>query len=221
MSTARTLNTVKKYFAAANIKSVQHAAPFFLRKYKIVVFVPLKNADELTFIMASRGAGFIGKYSLCSFRTKGAGTFMGSLSSRPAVGKKGEFQIVEEIRLEMICDEADLENVVEAAYSKHPYEEPVCEVYPVMVKNTTPEGSTVFVELKRSVTVGSVLAKLNKKLLPENLPAKVKNLRIRQALIDLVPAAARLQLPASKGSSPRNKTLYIRRENKTINIEII
>ena len=221
MSTAKTLITVKKYFAAANIKSVQHAAPYFLRKYKIVVFVPLKNADELTFIMAARGAGFIGKYSLCSFRTKGAGTFMGSLSSRPAVGKKGEFQIVEEIRLEMVCDEADIENVVDAVYSKHPYDEPVCEVYPVMVKNTTPEGSTVFVELKKSVTVGSILAKLNKKLLPENIPARIKNLKIKQALVDLVPAAARLSLPASKNKSVHTRTLYIRRENKIINIEII
>jgi hypothetical protein len=141
---------------------------------------------------------------------------MGSLSSRPAAGKKGTFQIVEEIRLEMICDEPDLENIIDAIYKTHPYEEPACEVYPVMVKNTSPSDAAVFVELKKQVAVGSILSRLNKKLLPENIPASVKNTRIKQAFIELVPSASRLTLPSAKG-----KTLYIKRENKIINIEII
>ena len=105
-------NTAKKYFPAAAIKSIEFVSPVFARKYKIVVFVPLKNADELTFKMASAGAGNIGKYSVCSFRTKGVGTFIGGGGSKPVVGKKGKFEMIEEIRLEMICEQDDVDNII-------------------------------------------------------------------------------------------------------------
>ena len=177
--------TAKKYFSASNIKNVQFVSPLFASKYKIVVFVPLKNADELTFKMASLGAGNIGKYSICSFRTKGVGTFLGNKSSKPAAGKKNRFEMVEEIRLEMISDQNDLEQIVNAVYQYHPYEEPVCEIYPVIVKDTKLNKETALVDFRRPVKVKDILRKVNPALLESNLPQKMLNVSVGRAFIDL------------------------------------
>jgi len=39
--------------------------------YKIVVFVPEKNADSVREAMGQAGAGQIGNYKYCSFQAKG------------------------------------------------------------------------------------------------------------------------------------------------------
>jgi hypothetical protein len=98
------IKTAKQFFSVSNIKSIESTASLYIKRYKIVVFVPLKNVNSLTFQMASAGAGVIGSYSICSFRIKGTGTFKGGKNSNPKIGKKGRFETAEEIRFEMICD---------------------------------------------------------------------------------------------------------------------
>ncbi|MCI0448798.1 MAG: hypothetical protein L0Y79_03300 [Chlorobi bacterium] len=108
-------------------------SPSYIKKYKIVVFVPPDKADSISFAMASAGAGVIGNYTVCSFRTKGTGTFKGGEDSSPSVGKKGRFEKVSEIRLEMICSKEKLDSAIGEMLKVHPYEEPAYEIYEVIV----------------------------------------------------------------------------------------
>ncbi|MFQ5414795.1 MAG: Nif3-like dinuclear metal center hexameric protein [Phycisphaerae bacterium] len=98
---------------------------------KIVTFVPGDAADRVAGAMADAGAGRIGHYSHCSFRSPGLGTFLGDATTRPAVGVRGRLEAVDEVRLEMVVSAGDVPGVVSALRRTHPYEEPAFDVYPL------------------------------------------------------------------------------------------
>ncbi len=101
------------------------------RECKIVVFVPAENVDALADAMADAGAGIIGEYEKCSFRIPGTGTFQGSAQSSPTVGQAGQYETVNEIRLEMLAPSTKLPGVVQAIQQAHPYDEPAFDIYPL------------------------------------------------------------------------------------------
>jgi hypothetical protein len=213
MNTAR--KTALKYFPVSNIRSAEILQSVLVRKYKIAVFVPSKNADRLTFRMASKGAGSIGKYTVCSFRSKGHGTFLGGIGSKPSVGKRGKFEIVEEIRLEMICDEEYLDAVLDEIYRTHPYEEPACEVYEVLVRDNKISSLITEVILKKSVAASNVLMKINTRISEEGLPSDLRRTEIRRFILD-ESGIDGMSYPAAK-----MKTMYISKKEKEIKIEIV
>lgn len=96
---------------------------------KVVTFVPEGATERVRSAMAGAGAGAIGAYTMCSFASMGAGTFLGGTGSNPAVGQAGRLEYVAEIRLEMVCDAAGLPAVLAALRGSHPYEEPAIDVY--------------------------------------------------------------------------------------------
>ncbi|MCS7047055.1 MAG: Nif3-like dinuclear metal center hexameric protein [Gemmataceae bacterium] len=98
---------------------------------KIVVFVPESDLARVSDALFAAGAGQIGEYRECSFRVAGTGTFFGSEASHPTVGSKGRREEVSEWRLEAICPEAIVEQVVAAMRRAHSYEEPAYDVYPL------------------------------------------------------------------------------------------
>ncbi|MBE0557643.1 MAG: Nif3-like dinuclear metal center hexameric protein [Proteobacteria bacterium] len=73
---------------------------------KLVVFVPESHVEQITSAMAHAGAGVIGEYTDCSFRTMGTGTYRGSQHARPYLGKPLKLEHVPEVRLEMILPRA-------------------------------------------------------------------------------------------------------------------
>jgi dinuclear metal center YbgI/SA1388 family protein len=97
--------------------------------YKIVVFVPEEALDQVRDIMAEAGAGVIGNYTCCSYRTLGAGTFVPNEQAQPYIGNHGSLEEVEEYRLEMLCSESRREAVIAALLAAHPYEEPAYDIY--------------------------------------------------------------------------------------------
>lgn len=99
---------------------------------KIVVFVPGSHGDVLRTAMAELGSGHIGNYDFCSFSVKGQGRFRPLEGTSPFIGKQGEVELVEEERVETICPESKLRNVLEAIKEVHPYEEPAIDVYPLL-----------------------------------------------------------------------------------------
>ena len=98
---------------------------------KLVVFVPEENADALADALSEAGAGVIGEYTRCTFRTPGTGTFLGGEGADPYLGKKGELERVEEIRLEAVVPAHLAGRAAAAASAAHPYEEVALDVYPV------------------------------------------------------------------------------------------
>ncbi len=136
---------------------------------KLIVFVPIDYADKVAEAMYLAGAGIIGEYSNCSFRTKGTGTFRGSDKSNPTVGTKGKLEKVDEIRIEVIVDNFNLKNVIDQMLKAHPYEEVAYDVYPL--KNENPNfGAGVIGELKQEISEREFLLHVSKVL-------KIKNFR--------------------------------------------
>ncbi|HJY64970.1 MAG TPA: hypothetical protein VJ455_12495 [Ignavibacteria bacterium] len=175
----------KKIFGPKFIKSrKKRGGSNLVKKYKVVVFVPHEKTDELAFAMASAGAGEIGNYSVCSFRMKGVGTFMGNESSNPAHGAKRKFEMTEEIRLEMICDKKNIDDVVDKIYEVHPYDEPAFEIYDVLTKEKTRSGEIISFQLKKKIPAKELLKKINPELDPGSLPAGLKKIKIRSCIID-------------------------------------
>ena len=95
---------------------------------KVVVFVPVADADRLVDALAAAGAGAIGDYSRCAWTTTGAGTFRPEPGADPSVGVVGEVARVEEARVEMVLSRGRRRDVVRALRVAHPYEEPAFDV---------------------------------------------------------------------------------------------
>ncbi|MBT9153145.1 MAG: GTP cyclohydrolase 1 type 2 [Firmicutes bacterium] len=101
------------------------------KTFKLVVYLPTTHLEAVTAAMVQAGAGKIGPYSHCSFRSLGVGTFIPASAASPFVGKVGQLEQVEEIRLEMPVGEDNLKKVVGAMRRAHPYEEVAFDVLPV------------------------------------------------------------------------------------------
>lgn len=97
--------------------------------YKIITFVPLKDAQKVRQAMGDAGAGVLGNYTHASFSTKGIGRFMPQKGAKPAIGEVGKLEEVEEEKIEIICQEDKVRDIVAAIKETHPYEEIPLEVY--------------------------------------------------------------------------------------------
>ncbi len=97
--------------------------------YKLVVFVPLTHINEVREAICRAGAGFIGKYSDCTFRAQGIGTFKPGEDTDPFIGQIGQLEEVEEVRLETICPQHRLKGILDAMLEAHPYEEVAYDLY--------------------------------------------------------------------------------------------
>lgn len=116
--------------AILDLKDIANLAdPGDLPWYKLVVFVPVDSVETVAAAMCDAGAGGIGKYECCTFRAPGMGTFKPGEGSRPALGKKGRLNYVEETRLELMVDKLHLDCAVGAMKTAHPYEEVAYDVY--------------------------------------------------------------------------------------------
>jgi dinuclear metal center YbgI/SA1388 family protein len=97
--------------------------------YKLVVYVPSGHEDKIMNSMYDTGAGYIGKYSSCSFRTKGIGTFEPLEGTKPFIGTPGRLENVEEFRVETIVTEKLLNKVIKEMLKVHPYEEAAYDIF--------------------------------------------------------------------------------------------
>lgn len=100
-------------------------------RYKIVVYVPVANAEELREAMGKAGAGRLGTYSHCSFSVRGIGRFRPEKGAHPHIGVVGKKEEVEEERIEVLCEKSVLEATLTAIRQVHPYEAPALDVYPL------------------------------------------------------------------------------------------
>jgi dinuclear metal center YbgI/SA1388 family protein len=110
------------------------------RECKLVVFVPDADLAKVSDAMFAAGAGRIGQYEQCSYRTAGTGTFFGTNSTNPTVGQKGRREEVSEWRLEVIVPDGRVDAVVAAMRAAHSYEEPAFDVYPLRPSSSGGEG---------------------------------------------------------------------------------
>jgi dinuclear metal center YbgI/SA1388 family protein len=100
-------------------------------KTKLVAFVPSSSVDGVTAALFGVGAGRIGNYGGCSFRSEGTGTFFAEEGARPAAGLTGRFNQEAEVRLEVVMDKGVEGRAIAALLDAHPYEEPAFDLYEV------------------------------------------------------------------------------------------
>jgi dinuclear metal center YbgI/SA1388 family protein len=127
---------------------------------KIVTFVPAAQADAVRHALASAGAGIIGAYQVCSFAAPGSGTFLGSPDTRPAIGRAGQLERVEELRLEMVCSKNGLALAIETMRRFHPYDEPAIDVYELVPQPRRGTGAGRRLVLDRPCTVRELAQRL-------------------------------------------------------------
>jgi dinuclear metal center YbgI/SA1388 family protein len=136
---------------------------------KIAVFVPINYADVVAEAMHNAGAGVIGEYSNCSFRTLGTETFKGSGKSNPKIGTRRNIESVEEVKIEVLVNSFDVNKIVTAMKQEHPYEEAAYDVYPLANENVN-YGMGVIGDLQKELSEKEFLRHLTQSL-------KIKNLR--------------------------------------------
>jgi hypothetical protein len=90
---------------------------------KLVFFAPTTHADIVRKAMGDAGAGKMGNYSHSSWSSIGHGRCIPLEGANSAYGEIGKLQVVEEERIETLCEKEKVKEVVEAIKKVHPYEE--------------------------------------------------------------------------------------------------
>jgi len=98
---------------------------------KLVVFVPTGYEEQVAQALFAAGAGQVGAYDHCSFRSRGTGSFRPGPGSDPFIGSAGQVERVAEIRLETVLTRALQSRVVERMLKAHPYEEVAYDLIPL------------------------------------------------------------------------------------------
>ena len=105
---------------------------FDVEKVKIFVTIPVENVEEVRYAVCESGAGIIGNYSYCTSSTKSLGTFIPNENANPYIGKSDVLEVVEEEKLEFICDVNNVKKVLTELRKAHPYEEPAIDIVPLI-----------------------------------------------------------------------------------------
>jgi dinuclear metal center YbgI/SA1388 family protein len=137
-----------------------HAKLPVSQQVKIVTFMQPGDVENIRNALASGGAGMIGHYQLCSFETRGTGTFLAGPGARPRVGEAGHVERVDEVRLEMVCGKSALPLITDLLRRFHPYEEPAVDVYELMPQPRRNAGAGRRLVLDRPTTVAELTQRL-------------------------------------------------------------
>ena len=105
------------------LKNPRILSPIKGNLLKLVTFVPEGHEGDVLDAIHRAGAGAIGNYSHCSFRSTGTGSFRPEENANPTMGTHGGQEEVTEIRLEVILPAYAEKSVISALKGSHPYEE--------------------------------------------------------------------------------------------------
>lgn len=130
---------------------------------KLAVFVPVDHCDQVREALAGAGAGWIGNYSHCAFMSGGTGTFRPLEGASPYIGRAGDLEKVEEIRVETILPARITGGVIEAMLAAHPYEEVAYDLYPLENRSVS-SGLGRVGSLKEAVSLNEFARKVKEAL---------------------------------------------------------
>lgn len=109
------------------------------------------------------GAGMIGNYQHCSFRSSGTGTFLPNDAANPTIGKPGQLEKVQEERVEVIFPAYLKSRIVNALFEAHPYEEVAYYLHDLKNHDQT-VGAGMIGMLKAPIPTSSFLEHIKKSL---------------------------------------------------------
>ncbi|MBQ4035004.1 MAG: Nif3-like dinuclear metal center hexameric protein [Paludibacteraceae bacterium] len=111
------------------LKNIQPLATEEETVYKLVTFVPNSHTEAVADALFKAGAGTIGEYDECSYRSSGNGTFKANNGCQPYCGTIGERHTEPEDRLEVIVKACDKNKAIKALVNAHPYETPAFDLF--------------------------------------------------------------------------------------------
>jgi len=112
-----------KIAAKLGLENVRILRPISGLLHKLEVYVPQSHFLDVDKAILGAGAGQIGNYKDCHFRSLGTGTFTPIENAKPHTGNKGIREEVQELKLEYVVEENLLHKVIQAMREAHPYEE--------------------------------------------------------------------------------------------------
>ncbi len=125
-------NKIGQVLGLENLKILQPKKSNLL---KLVTYAPTTNTPDILEALFAAGAGNIGAYSECSFKTSGTGTFKASSSANPHVGEKEKRHSETEDRIEVLVPMHAKQSVLSTLKNSHPYEEVAFEFYAIENEN--------------------------------------------------------------------------------------
>ncbi|MDO5655383.1 MAG: Nif3-like dinuclear metal center hexameric protein [Flavobacteriaceae bacterium] len=105
--------------------------------FKLIFFVPNNKADEVKEAIWRTGAGTIGNYAECSFNIQGQGTFKPIKNANPSIGELNRRQHEPELKVEILIEKHQINQVLFALKTNHPYEEVAYDLIPLFNHNQT------------------------------------------------------------------------------------
>lgn len=96
--------------------------------YKICFYAPITHVENVKNAMFEAGAGVVGDYGCCAWQILGEGQFMPLPGSQPFIGETQQLEKVAEYKVELVCDDRYIHDVIAALKESHPYEEPAYQV---------------------------------------------------------------------------------------------
>ena len=99
---------------------------------KLNFYVPPSHLEQVKEAIFAAGAGAQGDYNQCCWQTLGKGQFCPLPGSDPYIGEVCQLTQVDEYKVEVLCEESKLLEVISALRLAHPYEEPAFECYSIV-----------------------------------------------------------------------------------------
>lgn len=151
---------------------------------KWVVTVPGPDADAVLAALFAAGAGRVGNYRDCAFRTEGTGQFTPGLGATPTIGEVGAPSTVAEVQLQLVADPALREKVRAALHAAHPYETPAYDLHSSAVPTNSPLlGAGRVGTLEAPITLGEFADRVAERL---GAPVRVAAAGDRERIVQTV-----------------------------------
>lgn len=145
------------------LKNLRILAPKTDTLSKLVTFVPQADTEKVLQALYDAGAGQIGNYKNCSFRTAGTGTFLPTEDANPHIGTANRQEFVLEDRIEVLVPTPLKSQILKALQNAHPYEE-VAYYLSGLVNDNQEVGSGMVGELENPLPPEEFLLSLKQKL---------------------------------------------------------
>ena len=100
--------------------------------YQLIFYVPETHLEQIKTALFNAGAGKMHGYEHCAWQTRGEGQFKPLAGSEPFLGQIGQLETLTEYKVEMVCDDACIKNVLLALVKHHPYQQPAYAVYKIL-----------------------------------------------------------------------------------------
>ncbi len=91
--------------------------------------MPESHLEAVKEALFSIGAGKMGQYDHCSWQTKGIGQFRPLEGSKAFVGELNKITQVDEYKVEMVCEDWLISQIIAELRATHPYEEPAFDAW--------------------------------------------------------------------------------------------